>query len=197
MIVVTFLSCLFHILLEFPVNDFLDFRLQSFPYGILHGEEMLLIPHGIFHGWMMGFDIRHIIDVWRCKVRQKCHVWLIISWNKIIISWNWQKKRVHRMTEGVVNAPWSPNIKLIFIHKSLSNWSTRHYWLLKISINKMKKDEKGMKRRKIWKKNEKEPRHSQKGRKIFPPSLRNACVFFLTYSYFFCLFISLFKRSVF
>ena len=63
MIVVTFFSCLFHILLEFPVNDFLDFRLQSFPYGILHCEEMLLIPHGIFHGRMMGFDIRHIIDV--------------------------------------------------------------------------------------------------------------------------------------
>ena len=52
-------------------------------------------------------------------------------------------------------------------------------------------------RRIIWKKNEKVPRHSQKGRKIFSSFLRNACVFFLLTAIFLAFLFLFFKSEVF
>ena len=43
-------SCFFYVFIKFPVDDFLDFRLNPFTHDTLHLEQMLLIPHRIFHG---------------------------------------------------------------------------------------------------------------------------------------------------
>ena len=49
--------------MEFSVKQFLDFCLHFSTQNILHPEQMLLIPHGIFHSRVLTFDIGHIVDV--------------------------------------------------------------------------------------------------------------------------------------
>ena len=49
--------------MEFSVKQFLDFFLHFSTQNILHPEQMLLIPHGIFHSRVLTFNIGHIVDV--------------------------------------------------------------------------------------------------------------------------------------